>query len=104
MMVSAWECGADGSMIPHMTPSEVKGLFEARSANMRREQADMDILSWLIGSYTAHGVNAPKSYPDLPRNAGKILGTETQDSGEMSAEEMKNVLIGIAQRSGHNGA
>ncbi len=96
MMQNAWEVGLDGSKIPDMTPSEVAGYYEAHKARHKIEAANLDRLAWLVGSYCAVGVNAPKKYPRKPRNAERILSKH--DAKTMTDEEMKSFAFEFAAR------
>lgn len=98
-MITAWETGLDGSKIPDMTPAEAHGLFVARAARQRQNMANADTLAWLIGSYTAVGVNNPKRYPHEPRNAGNLI---RQQKREMSDEEMEAWGRAFAEKYGRN--
>ena len=99
MMQNAWEVGLDGSRIPSMTPSEVAGYYEAHKAKHKIEAANLDRLAWLVGSYCAVGVNAPKKYPRKPRNVERILKKETDKA--MTDDEMKSFMFNFAARWNH---
>ena len=98
-MISAWENGLDGSLIPDMTPAEAHGYFVSKAARQRQTMANFDTLAWLIGSYTGIGVNAPKRYPQKPRNTERIQHYQERRR-EMTDDEMDAWARAFAERNG----
>ena len=66
------------------------------NANRREHAADMDMSGFLIGEYTAIGVNNPKKYPRKPLNAEKILKKHERKQ-EMTDDEMKQTMMAFAK-------
>lgn len=87
----------DGAVVPHLTPSEARGMFVREAALRRRMAADMDTLAWLTGNYCAIGVNNPKKYPSKPRNAPRIMQGE-EAPAIMTDDEMLHKMLDIARR------
>ncbi len=96
-MTNAWDNGMDASRIPHMTPSEVRGMFKMQAMQGRIRAAEQDQLAWLVGSYCATAFNAPRRYPRQPRNAKRILQNEDKPK-EMTDDEMRETAKGWARR------
>ena len=74
-----------------MTPREIEWELTAFSARRRLEMERLDDLAWLIGRYTAVGVNAPRKFPRKPDGVKR-------KAPEMSDAEMKNVFTALTGR------
>ena len=75
-----------------MTPAELESAAEALTAARRQAIERADALAWLIGSYVAVGVHAPKKYPKKPGGL--------RSARQMTDEEMKRAALAFAARHG----
>lgn len=82
---------AGAAKLFEMTPREIEWELTAFAARRRMEMERLDDLAWLIGRYTAIGVNAPRKFPRKPD------GVKRREK-EMSDEAMKNVFTTLARR------
>lgn len=71
------------------TPKEIERILIARAAREKREMERLDAAAWLIGGYVALAILTPAKYPKKP------CGLRPR---EMQDDEMKAVLIQMAQR------
>lgn len=73
-----------------LTPAELELAAAAWQGAQARRLEWADALAWLVGSYVAVGLHAPKRYPKRP---GGVRRT-----GQMTDEEMKRAALAFAAR------
>lgn len=74
-----------------LTPLEVEWELLAFAQRRRLEMERLDDLAWLVGRYTAIGVNAPRRYPRRPDGVRRRAAA-------MTDADMKRVFLGLAGR------
>lgn len=102
-MAAVWEAGMDGAVIPHITPSECRGMFAAQAACATRCAADIDTQAWLTGSYAGVAVNAPKKFPRKPRSVERIARKNALQKPAMTDDEMLTFMREFAQKGASDG-
>ncbi len=80
-----------------MTAKEVRGRIEAHAANMRTANERLDLLAWMIGSYTAHAYHQPKKYPKRPSILSQVESKALSPDVQMDSDIMKTVLTAYAE-------
>lgn len=73
-----------------MTPGELSRKVRAWDAERVRQMKDMDMLAWLVGQYTAVGINSPGRYPPQPDRVHERAAGD---------EMMRQLLKNMASRS-----
>ena len=77
--------------ILEMTPRELEEARQRREAWEEWLMEKMDALAWLVGQYVAVALHAPERYP---------LRTDRATRNARTPEEMRQVLMRMAERSG----
>ena len=80
----------------HMSPEELGRCFRAWEDMNVRRMKDMDMLAWLIGQYTAVGINSPGRYPMQPDRV-----RERAAGDERMRQLMKNMAAGCGKEAEH---
>lgn len=76
-----------------MTPVEIEWALAAFAAGERRKMEQLDAAAWMAGRYAAFAWHAPRRFPKRP-------DCVRRRPVEMTDEEMKRVLVGLAGRKG----
>lgn len=94
---SAFDRGiADAWAFWDMTPAEIHGRLRAFRAAKDAEGMRDDRLAWMVGLYTAKGINNPKKFPDKP-NIIRVNAAPDAPARDMDADEMQTLLTAFAE-------